>query len=57
MRPRTIAEPYKIKMVEPIKMTTREYRAEKIREAGYNTFFFEARMSILTCSQIRARAR
>ncbi len=42
MKQRTIAEPYKIKMVEPIKMTTREYRAEKAREAGYNTFLLHS---------------
>jgi len=42
MKTRTLAEPYKIKMVEPIKMTTREYRAQKIREAGYNTFLLKS---------------
>lgn len=42
MKTRTIAEPYKIKMVEPLKMTTREYRVEKIREAGYNTFLLKS---------------
>ncbi|MGE5357243.1 MAG: tyrosine phenol-lyase [Deltaproteobacteria bacterium] len=36
------AEPYKIKMVEPLKMTTREYREEKIKEAGYNTFLLHS---------------
>jgi tyrosine phenol-lyase len=35
---RTWAEPYKIKMVELLKMTTREERQEAIRTAGYNTF-------------------
>jgi len=35
---RTWAEPYKIKMVELLKMTTREEREQAIREAGYNTF-------------------
>src|SRR5512136_824009 len=42
MKQRTIAEPYKIKMVEPLKMTTREYRAEKVKEAGYNTFLLKS---------------
>lgn len=32
------AEPFKIKMVEPIKMLTREERIEKIKEANYNVF-------------------
>ena len=39
---RTIAEPYKIKMIEPIKMTTREYRQAKIVEGGYNTFLLKS---------------
>ncbi len=42
MKKRTIAEPYKIKSVEPIKVTTSAYREEKIREAGYNTFLLRS---------------
>lgn len=36
------AEPYKIKVVEPLKMTSKEYRKEKIKEAGYNTFLLHS---------------
>lgn len=39
---RSWAEPWKIKMVEPIKMTTREYRERCIQEAGFNTFLLKS---------------
>ncbi|MBI4912368.1 MAG: tyrosine phenol-lyase [Acidobacteria bacterium] len=42
MRTRTVAEPYKIKMVEPLRMTTREERERAIREAGFNTFLLRS---------------
>jgi len=39
---RTIIEPFRIKVVEPIRMTTRDQRADLIRRAGYNPFRLKA---------------
>jgi len=40
---KTIIEPFRIKSVEPIRMTTREYREEVLRRAGFNVFMIEAK--------------
>lgn len=39
---KTMIEPFRIKMVEPIKPTTEEYRRKILKDAGYNLFNIRA---------------
>lgn len=42
-RLRTLTEPFKIKMVEPLKVTTEEYREKALENAGFNTFLLSSK--------------
>jgi tyrosine phenol-lyase len=44
---KTIIEPFKVKVVEPIKMTTRRERAGYLKEAAYNLFVISAENVII----------
>jgi tyrosine phenol-lyase len=39
---RSWAEPFKVKVIEPLKMTTRPYREKVMKDAGYNTFLLRS---------------
>jgi tryptophanase len=39
---KTIIEPFKIKMVEPIKLSTKEERKQYLKEAYFNPFLLES---------------
>jgi len=40
---KTIIEPFRVKVVEPIRMTTREERERFLRDASYNVFLIKAK--------------
>jgi len=44
---KTLIEPYRSRMVEPIRMASREQREKYIREAGYNPFLLKSEQVII----------
>jgi len=44
---KTIIEPFKVKVVEPIKMTTRNEREDYLKDAAYNLFLLKAENVII----------
>ena len=42
MRQHSWAEPWRIKVVEPLRITSRAERERAIRDAGYNTFLLRS---------------
>ena len=42
MKQRTIIEPFKIKMVEPLAFHDRAHREKVLKEAGYNLFLIDS---------------
>jgi len=47
MRHKTIIEPFRIKMVEPINMSTEEERLDYLKKANHNLFLLESRKVIV----------
>ena len=52
---KTIIEPFRIKSVEPIRMTTREEREQCIRDAYYNLFTLIFVLNNILTSKIGCR--
>ena len=44
-----LPEPFRIRVIEPVKRTTREHRDNAIVEAGMNPFLLDSEDVLLTC--------